>query len=264
MIKNLVVNGCSFTNEDFGNTWATFLSQSHCLESYYNKGAPGAGNYYICNSTINFLEEKKFNPDETMIMIMWSGTGRKDLNITAEWWHHLKNDRYHSLRNHNDKHHYVFSGGVCNSWRQNKITKEIFEWHYKLSNPTILCLDSLMNFINLENYLKVHKYQYKFTSYFNYWSPTDEINQLSGDYSIGYFCKDLSIYQNYDFSNWVFVNDQFDSLGEFANNMNALDKSTHPLPLAHEKFVEKIILPSVKNVNLTSTDSCVMPPVMHN
>jgi hypothetical protein len=245
MIENLIVNGCSFTDDQSHPTWATFVAKECGLDnSYYNIAAVAAGNYYICTSTIDFLEREKFNPANTMVIIMWSGTGRKDLSITEEWWYHLMDD-YQFGRNHNGQC-YIFSGGLTNSWTQNKNTKKIFEWLYKLSDPTSICHENIINFINLENYLKVHGYQYKFTSYVNYWNPDTESNFNSGNYSIGYFLNDQPIYQNYDFLNWFFINDQRDCLAEFAKNLNALDNTGHPTTKGHYEFAKNIVVPHIK------------------
>jgi hypothetical protein len=106
------------------------------------------------------------------------------------------------------------------------------------------CRESLVHFLNLENYLKVHGYQYKFTSYCNYWNG-DEYNKFSGDYNISYFCQTLPIFKKFDFSNWFFLNDNKDCLGEYAHSINQMDETWHPTQLAHENFA-KLFLSSIK------------------
>lgn len=247
LTKNLIINGCSFTDDRNDDTWASILAKKYPKINYYNIASGAAGNDYICDSTINFLEEQNFDPSDTVVLIMWSGTGRKDLKVSGEWWYHL-NEQYTIGRNHNDKHYYVFSGGLNNSWTTTNITRKIFNWLYKLSDPTTLCQANLMNFINLENYLKVHKYQYKFTSYVNYWNSDELSNFNSGDYSIGFFCKDYPLYQNYDFSNWFFVDQQKNCLAEFALKVGELDDTGHPTIIGHNSFTEQIVLPAIKDL----------------
>ena len=55
MIKNLIVNGCSFTDDRVVHTWATELKKKYPEIDYHNIASGGAGNDYICNSTIDFL-----------------------------------------------------------------------------------------------------------------------------------------------------------------------------------------------------------------
>jgi hypothetical protein len=107
----------------------------------------------------------------------------------------------------------------------------------------------MMNFLNLENYLKVQDYHYRFTSFVNYWDSNTEFVS-EGNYSIGYFCKNYPIYQKYDFSNWFFVNEQKDCLAEFAKKLGELDNTRHPTETAHEKFVEEIVLPIVQQIHM--------------
>jgi hypothetical protein len=248
MIKNLVINGCSFTSDQQSTTtWAKILSKKFPKINYHNIAAVAAGNDYILQSTINFLEGQQFDPQETLVLIMWSGTGRKDLNISGEWWYHLT-QHYRFGKNQDDHQYYLFSGGLNNSWTTNKNTKHIFDWLYKLSDPHTLCQSSMLNFVNLENYLKVQGYRYKFTSYVNYWDPESESNFNAGDYSIGHFCKDYPLYQKYDFSNWFFVNDKKDCLAEFAKDSHQLDNTGHPTDLGHNQFVEQVVMPVIETV----------------
>ena len=246
MIKNLVINGCSFTADQKNTTWASVLANYFLDIEYYNIAAGAAGNDYICNSTINYLEQQQLDPGNTLVLIMWSGTGRKDLNVAGEWWYYLHDDYPHGRRH--GEQYYLFSGGLTNSWTTNKTTKKIFEWLYKLSDPTTLCQNSMMNFLNLENYLKANGYQYRFTSYVNYWDPATESNFNAGDYSIGYFCKDYPLYQKYNFSNWFFVNDRKDCLAEFALQLNELDYTSHPTIAGHTMFAKQIVVPLLDTI----------------
>lgn len=248
-ITTLVINGCSFTCDTGPNswTWASALHEQYPGLSYHNLAASAAGNDYICDSTINFLEQNDFDPDTTLVLVMWSGTGRKDLKISGEWWYHLK-QKYRLCPLVNDEHYYLSSGGLTNSWTTNRTTKKIFDWLYRLSDPNTLCQQNLMNFMNLENYLQVRKYQYRFTSFVNYWHPAQQSNFLYGDYSIGYFCKDHALLKNYNFSNWFFVNENRDCLAEFAQDHNGLSHTNHPTRCEHGKFCQQIVLPVIQDL----------------
>jgi hypothetical protein len=206
----------------------------------------GAGNTYICDSTINFLEETNPAPAETLILIMWSGSGRKDLAVSGDWWYHL--NKTYAVGSNVGNEYYVFSGGLSNSWTKHEVTKKMFNWLYKVSDPLSLCLDSIKKFACLESYLKMRGYQYRFTNFWNCWNINVESTPVTGDYTIGYFCKDHAVYQNYDFSNWIFVNDQRDCLGEFVMDINELDNTGHPTVVGHTKFVEQIVMPRLKDL----------------
>jgi hypothetical protein len=244
MIKNLVVNGCSYTE---GNSWAQSVNIALTPGHYKNLAQIGAGNFYISNSTIDYLSSNNLNPTETLVIVMWSGTGRKDIRISGEWYYHLKN-QYACLANafnDNESEYYLFSGGATNSWITNSTTKKVFEWFYKLSDPVTLCKDTLMHIVNLENYLKVNGYQYRFAGYINQWTTETDHSPIVGDYSIGHFLKDVPIYKNYNFNNWIFVDQQRNCLGEFASSIGELDATSHPTTTAHRLFAEQIIIPAL-------------------
>lgn len=243
-IKNLLVNGCSFTDNKL-NTWATKLSQYHNRLSYCNIAASGAGNEYICNSTIHHLESADLDPADTLVIVMWSGTGRKDISLSGEMYYQTTHNKQYSHGAAVNDLYYLFSGGLTNSWMQNTFTSKIFNSMYKISDPLALCLDSLLNFVKLEHYLKANKYHYVFTSYMNYWDPIVE-SCMGGDYSIGFFCQDQSIYKNLNFSNWIFVNDRKDCLGEYARSNNLLDQTFHPTELGHTLFTNQVVLPELE------------------
>lgn len=240
----MIVNGCSFSDDKQRPTWATYVKDRFEFEIYENLARGAAGNFYICDSTINFLESAGLDPQETCVIVMWSGTGRKDLRISGDWYYHLKkNYRYLTQADSKNDSFYLFSGGLTNSWFENSDTKQIFNWLYKLSDPQSLCMDSFTHMIKLENYLQNHNYHYAMTSYVNYWQG--ESCHGSGDYSIPWFLKDHNIIKNYTFDQWFFVNQQKDTLFEFANNLAQLDNTQHPTALAHQQFADEIVVHQV-------------------
>lgn len=245
MIKNLVVNGCSFTDERDGVLWPTYINRAFDFSQYINLARSAAGNFYIANSTINYLESNNLSPAETLVIIMWSGPGRKDIRISGEWYYFFENQyNWRAQSQYNDEgEYYLFSGGMTGSWLNNPDTKKIFNWAYKLSDPTTLCKDTLMYIMSLENYLKANGYHYRFSSFVNYWSTSSEYNKFTGDYSIDFFLKDSPVYQNFNFDPWIFVNSDRDCLGEFAQLINELDNTMHPTELGHQTFAEQIIIP---------------------
>lgn len=241
-MQNLVVNGCSFTQEtDYTRTWASFLREKINPENYINLAQGGAGNKYICDSTISFLESNTISSKNTLIIIMWSGVGRKDLHISEEWFFYFK-EYYDYLCRRNDETCYLHSGGLTNSWLENKKTRKIFENIYKISDPLSICIENLLFFIHLKSYLKSNNYKFYFTNYFNTWNPAVESTN-GGDYCIGHFCTKHTlnpIYQNFDFDDWIFLNDAKDCLGDLAEKTYSLDSTRHPIEETHSRFANAL------------------------
>lgn len=250
MIKNLVINGCSFTEDYKKPTWATHVKSALDPNTYENLARSGAGNFYIANSTIDYLSSANLDPAETLVVVMWSGSGRKDIRISGEWYYYFESQYLYRAKsfNNNESEYYLFSGGLSNSWLANPDTKKIFDWAYKLSDPMSLCKDTLMHIVNLENYLKAQGYRYRFAGYVNQWSHSSTHSPLSGDYSLGYFLNNIPAYEKYSFDSWIFVDQQRNCLGEFATNMNELDHTSHPTQKAHQLFAETIVMPQLNIV----------------
>lgn len=80
--KNLVVSGCSFTYTSHQSgpptTWPYYLRDLANISHVFSCAVPGAGNYFISQSTIWGLENKKLLPEQTLIVVMWSGNDRED------------------------------------------------------------------------------------------------------------------------------------------------------------------------------------------
>lgn len=245
MIENLIVNGCSFTADNLVNqtTWASYTHKQLQFDRYQNLARQGAGNFYICESTIGFLETQNLVPSDTCVLVMWSGTGRKDIRISADWYFYLKDHyAYLSQSGFNDIDYYLFSGGLTNSWMDTGEVKKIFDWQYRVSDPYSLCLDSLINMIKLESYLRDHGYTYMMTSFVNLWQGE---SATSGDYCIPWFLKNQDIFKKYKFDNWFFVDTNKNCLGEFAKDIEEIDSTGHPTSRAHEMFANQIVIPEL-------------------
>ena len=248
MIKNLVVSGCSFTAVENarGHPWSKVTAEHFGL-TYHNLAHVGAGNTYICNSVIDYLEAKQFDPAETLVLAMWSGPSRKDLRVSYEYWNSLKTYKFkfNSAKYHHDSY-YVGSCGRSNAWYENSDAKQLFQMMYLSSDPATICKDSLVNFVNLDDYLKVRGYNYKFTSFYNQWQEDIECTDF-GEYILEYYVKDLPIYKNFNFNSWFFINESKDSLWEYAKQHQLLaDDGFHPSVEAHKQFAQEYVIPIIE------------------
>lgn len=241
MIKNLIVSGCSFTDSGaYGSSWAEYTA-NHLGLNCINLAKSGAGNDYIANSIIDTVYS--YNPEETIVIVMWSGPGRKDLVVSSEYWETLQYP-YKTKTNWDEDKHYVFSGGMANSWLDNPDAKKLFYFLYKSSDPYTFTKNTLLNFLNLENSLV--GYKFKFTSFINFWDPNIESGP-SGDYSLGHFGPKLQIYDRIKFNNWFFVDEKRNGFYEFAKKLNLLSEDDfHPDITAHKKFAEEIVIPNIQ------------------
>ena len=244
---NIVVNGSSITA--LPGSWSENIAT---LEPnyYVNLARPGSGNRFIAESTIDYLESANLPSSNTLIVVMWTGAHRKDIRFSFEWYKHYKNF-YNYGQTIDHKSFWAFSGGLNpHGWQSHGDIKNIWEPIYKLSDETSMCVDNLHNFINLANYLKIHRYKYIFTTDSNYWSSPTPYHIFSGDPCYNHWCKEIPLYKNFKFDNWVFIDDNFTSLVELANP-DHLDDSSHPNRFISNKYFNETMLPCiVKQVHM--------------
>ena len=240
LIKNLIVNGCSFTYET-PESWASHLRWHLDVPFYRNLAFSGAGNIYICDSTIEFLESNDFVPEDTLVVVMWSGVGRQDYRISKEWYDYFM-EHYGFASDFVKDSYYLFSGGRAAGWLNNRDTKQAFEDFYRVVDEKSLCKESLLHFISLENYLTAKGYNFKFTSYFDYWKERS-INEISSDSCIPFHCKDDPLYNNYDRKHWIDV----ECLGDWTWQNNLMDNTQHPTREGHNHWLYQIALSNLIN-----------------
>ena len=77
--------GCSFT-EDF---WPNFFGKIVNRE-VINNGRGGVGNFYIVNKLYETIDTSKYNSDNSIVIVMWSGIDRVDLVVNDEEFYHFK------------------------------------------------------------------------------------------------------------------------------------------------------------------------------
>lgn len=254
MIRDLIVNGCSFTEKKSSEDkpWAEFVNDFFNFETCSNLAMGGAGNRYICERTIDYLEHWQTPTDELLVVIMWSGISRKDLQINQDYWNLLELHNYpfkaQTFYPPNEKTYCVFSGGFAGSWAYNPITDELFKPHYKISSPEIMCKDSLGYFNRLSNYLENRKIKYVFTSYLNYWSFPDNVRY--GDYVLEHHVGEFPCFKNFNFDNWLFLDNNKTCFGDHAVENNLFDHTNHPTEQAHKEFAEKFMIPKIKEIIL--------------
>lgn len=244
--KNLVVSGCSFTHEPnlgYPFSWANILADWSGM-NIYNLAVPGAGNDHISKSIILFLEKKKLDPLDTIVIVMWSGVGRIDWivdkslsNFANEYPFTYSYDQYNEL---------MLGGNWWNSKNPTHLKNTLIEYS-KYQSGHSMALHSWLAMENLSNYLKVNKFNYYYTSFLNY-----NTESIPGDAIIFSFfdkLKDLNL--SLDLTNWLkIVGD--DCFGDWARKNNFLaEDNFHPkYPQANEGWVKKILIPTLRDLKI--------------
>jgi hypothetical protein len=247
MIDTLVVSGCSFTvpTHEY-DSWPKLLANQLNIHTLHNMAIGGAGNYYIKNSVIDAIEKFNTVPENTLVLVMWSGISRADVRISQEFYDYLYEKNYSAKMSiaQSPECCYVLSGGINNSWQELPELQLLFKNFYLYSDRESLVKSSLDCFRDLENYLIVNNYKYRFLNFQNFWNPQNPL-PVDNNFLLGDINKHIQ-----DTSSWIF-NDSTSSNGfyEFAKSKNQLDSDAwHPAPGAHKLFVEEIVFPKLKDL----------------
>lgn len=254
MIKNLFVNGCSFTaqSEQF-LSWGQILANRLGLppENYWNPGTGGAGNYFICNTTIDALNVAGYDPRETLVLVMWSGLSRKDLRVSREFYDLVKRERYQPMFGIEclPDSRYICSGGINGSWlHTNTLVEDLFKSHYLSSDVLTMCKDSLDQIQRLDHYLKCLGYNYRFLSIHDFWTKQDTL-PVDSEFILEEVCKNVQQLENVDLENWLFTGPGREGYYEFAKSRGLLDTDNwHPASSAHLVFVEEFLIPNIRKI----------------
>ena len=240
MIKNFIASGCSFTH-GAGHDWPSVIAEKYNPAWHRNLAMPGAGNYYIAESIIQCLNNERFNPEETLVIIMWSGYYRLDLQVTEEFFNML--DHYpHKKRIY--KNNYVFSGGQMGGWQNDQLLGDIFKSLYKVLDHEILANQTLNHMLRTRLYLEHHGYNYKFLSFVNYWQDSKDLISRQ-DYSMKQWQSNL-YEQVIEHPNWIFTDVEKNCFYEFSKLHGLLSHDKfHPNEKAYKKFAHEIILPHI-------------------
>ena len=216
----ILASGCSFTagGPNAGENWPTMISRRNYVN---NIAKSGAGNNYICQSTIAELCRNPGFYD--LILIMWSGIQRHDIIISQSSYDAMQRNRI----NFGDVYHGMVGDAYSHSKNVELPLKELGQCYFKLSSEESLAQQTLINMLSLQGFLKSINISYRFFSYVNYWNDRQTITNLNfGLYKYQSCC---ALAEQIDFENFIFYNDQKDGLYEFAVEQKLLDADKfHP------------------------------------
>lgn len=285
----VLINGCSYTQQRKGIpnwTWPDALQNLKPDWQIDNLAVGAAGNKFIFETSVEYLERNK--PD--LVCIMWSGTGRKDVNITAEQYDRMCHEqvnhktRYGGFAKRFDRY-WLCGGGVwCDSnksleevFKDNEIGIEVFREHmsgYMLRDkPFERSLKSINYMIDLQHILEQKNIPYVFMSYQNYWNKqsapmlkeklylniNDQFSYNSGGSM--YICDFPKLFsyakKHLNFDKWCWAGKEFRcvfelAMEEFEWRSGTYDDGDHPAYNAQLLFVEKYLLPELQTLyNIT-------------
>jgi len=138
-------------------TWPVYTRDLLDISTIYDFSCSGAGNYHIFSSVMYGLETNKIvSPDDTLVVIMWSGFGRDDFLVGKD---SIIADElsYH----YNDDVSLCYTGGLLGSSNSLLCVDNI----KKIKSYASRCIENYLYIISLKNYLENQGFEYYFTSF---------------------------------------------------------------------------------------------------
>jgi hypothetical protein len=227
--RKLLVSGCSFTfnnHDSVACSWPYYLRDLANFDEVYDCSQSGAGSNHIFNSVINEIEtNREINPDDTLVIVMWSGLTRTDVITEKEIvhdWHHMGAYRFDDVWS---------TMSIFNQVDGNSEIDKLCRQYKKIISPTAQIYESCLKIIALESYLKQKKFQFIFTSWMD---PTPDLCQVS----IGANIKSMI--------------DKIDYLGDVARASNMQEIDGHPNPAGYLHWTRDYLIPYLTEKQLAT------------
>jgi len=234
---NLIVSGCSFTLWTY-KTWPDYVIDLIPEFKLHQLAHPGAGNYYIRRSTIDYILENNLDSSNTCVVIMWSGISRRDVEVSSKFIELGMVDKKDCKITESSC--FISSGGQLGEWNTVGPSKHYFRSLYKMTDQKNHLKETIDNIKMLELFLESKNIKYFFTSYTNNFISKEE---WAGDDYTAYFCDASFHPEKIINANWIFADDTQNSLHEVTKNAKMFsDDKFHPNTEAHKLFAEQIVL----------------------
>lgn len=242
-IKCLITAGCSFSqvpNADI--TWPFHLNERLNPEEVVYLGQGSAGNGIISRrviyNTIKALE--KYQPDEILVGIMWSGYSRREIFSLSELDCYKVLGPYEQNKNpvsvvSNDSYY------IMNAYWKDSLTTNFMKYAFQYEDSMMISLEHILR---TQWFLKNNNIRYFMSSYyydsFNEHANDQVDNTLQNNQDLKFLREQI------DTSYWLPITNMYD----WAKNISTFDfarpPDPHPSTEQHKEMVEKVLLPFLK------------------
>ena len=241
MIKqNIFTFGCSFTKDNYQQTWADILAGSNNL-NLINCAERGAGSEFVINRllTTNIT-------DQDVVVIMWPGADRYDLWADSTAPHLIGDCKYASwpdgkdpkfidyYGNYRKDHGFNLSGSVPRG-HKHKFYKYFYTPHQAVNNWYV-------DIITAQLYLHSRRIKYFMCSAFPLLNPVQ--------YHTGNFKVQPEIYSKISLDTFVDNSENQGFLNFCIENNLPFLNPTHPSSDSHCKYVDNVLKSKMQNLLL--------------
>jgi len=237
MTKKLIACGCSFTIDNYQNTWPNFLSEELNVE-LINIAARGAGLDFISKRLITYISKNK--QADISVAVMLPSADRFDLYVDEEnpqkidflnisGWQGGKHPDLINLDGElSNDHGYCLTGGHHRGPKK--------YWYKHFYSETFAYINYWFNVLSIQNYLQLIDIPYFFIPAYDLDDLTENIDNKK---TAVYYKEVLDLI---DFDRFIFYKNNSGFL-RFVKDNNFPVINNHPTAEAHQSFVRNVILP---------------------
>jgi len=236
-----MVAGCSFTKDQYQDTWADYLAESFGFD-LANIGARGAGIQFIQKRIMYFCNEVK--PDYAAIML--TSIDRFDLYVDnhhplkqaaidlSSWQDGAKPSLIKLDGSPSTDYGYSLSGGHMRDYKT--------YWYKNYYNESFALLDYWTCVLSLQNFFIVKNIPYVFTSAYDKHHMIDQpYNKTGSEINLNF------LFDQIDWSKFAYYDGARGFLS-FSKDRKYQEIKAHPVSAAHLAYTQEILYPFSKTL----------------
>ena len=236
-VENLIVSGCSFTHNHSDSimlTWPYFLRDFGGFKNVLDCSIPGAGNSHISDSLIWCIENEQPVPENSLVIVMWSGCDRDDFICpapfirpkTLSWFKYTENVMSGT------------TGGSHDTTRTNTTIGDTFKQFTSIKTHESRAIENYLHIVKTWHYLNNKGYKFVFLSFLDSALPSKTLHFDIKKYLPNDIVKDINnmMLNVTDPYTWAVTNSL---LG---------DDNYHPTAESHLTWTRDILLPKLQKV----------------
>lgn len=260
-VNHIVTSGCSFTAQP---KWPHYLHTKTNIP-VYNLGQDSAGNDWISKTAIyqaSKLLQSNINPEEILIVVMWSGIDRKGLFISrqetddynkfitteAECPVHFLNQPVNTKATTNEQSGYIL--GSMDAYLGTRYAREHkVQWLSRLTLEE-MAVESYEHFLRLQWFCKSYNIKLLNLTYSDILHYPN--SQFLDPKKTGLLTNDIyesvkHLHDMIDFNQWAFYDETAGQFEYALNNKLSFDADGHhPSLSANEHYVDNFLIPILK------------------
>jgi hypothetical protein len=233
-IKNLIVDGCSFTynnHETSAVTWPYYLKDLGEFEQVLDCSLPGAGNSHISNLLIWALEIDYPDPSNSLIIVMWTGNDRDDYICPS-----TNRKSYPFEFKYTDELSSGITGGISVTAFGNTI--RAFKDFSLTKTLESRAVENYLHMVKTAQYLTAHGYKFVFLNFCDPKLPS-RTNHF-----------DINPYLPIPAQNTLnsMLTPIMDPYSYALKNDLLMDDDFHPSPNGHLEWTQTVLLPKLQTI----------------